>query len=186
VAFANATSITLPAHQAGDLLMIHAWADGTVTPPTAGGGFATLVSGGSSLNANRLGWLIASGSGTVSGTWTGATRLSCAVVRGATIDQSAGSLSGGGTKDLYWGPGAGSPFPGNRRALLFGENNAPYVGSDAAVAPTGYTNQGFVTAQGSVIHLSNGLVTVVDAFVSLTSTGGTPRYRTATVPLILS
>lgn len=180
-AFANAATITIPAHQAGDIIIIFAWRSDSVTPPSAGAGFATLISGGNNGNSNRIGWLEATGSGTTSGTWTNATRLACVVVRNATIDESAADQAGGATDDFYWGS---VTFAAGRRVLLFGENNATYVGLAAAIPPTSYANIARAPDQGSAIHLSNGLVPgPVDAFVSLTG-GGTPRYRTGLVPLI--
>jgi hypothetical protein len=184
-AFANAATITIPAHLAGDVIVIFAWRNDSATPPSVGAGFFTLTSGASGTFSNRTGWRTAADSSTTSGTWTNATRLACVVVRDATIDESSATQAGSSSSDdFYWGPTAAAPFPGPRRALMFGENNATYVGSAAATVPTGYTNLAFVNNQGSVIHLSDSEVTFVDQFVSLTSSGGTPGYRTGTVPLI--
>jgi hypothetical protein len=184
-AFANADSITIPPHLAGDVIIIFAWRDGNVTPPSVGAGYFTLVSGGSSLNSNRIGWTTAASSATTSGTWANATRLSCIVVRNATIDESSADLGGGSTDDFFWGSVA---FASSRQVILFGENNATYVGGAAAVVPsTQFRNVAFVPNQGSVIHISTGPVLgPVDQFASLTSSGGTPRYRTGLVPLVVT
>jgi hypothetical protein len=184
-AFATADTITIPPHLAGDIVIIFAWRDGSITPPAVGAGFFTLISGGSNLNANRIGWRTAADSATTSGTWTDATRLICVVVRNAVIDESAADQAGGATDDFYWGSAA---FSSSRRALLFGQNNATYSGSAATGLPsTAYRTIASVPDQGSVVHLSAGPVLgPVDVFASLTSTGGTPRYRTGVVPLTVN
>jgi hypothetical protein len=182
-AFATANTITIPPHLAGDIVIIFAWQDGSITPPAVGAGFFTLLSGGNNLNANRIGWRTAADSATTSGTWTDATRLICVVVRNATIDESAADQAGGGTDDFYWGSVA---FSSSRHVLLFGQNNATYSGSAATGLPsTAYRTIASVPDQGSVVHLSaSPVLGPVDVFASLTSTGGTPRYRTGVVPLV--
>lgn len=177
-AFGQST-LTIPQHRQGDLVIIHGWTDGGTTPPTVAEGFKTLVSDGSGTNANCLGYLVAANEETQAGTWTGAKRLSCAVIRGASIDEAAVDQGGGAIDDLYWG----SPrYAGERRALLFGDNAATYEGNAIATPPDGYKNLGY--SGGSVIHMSYKLLTIVDAFAELTSSGGIPQFRTATVPLI--
>ena len=85
-ASAEATSLTLPAHQAGDLLVMLAGRTGSTGPPSipAGWRFATQSSGSGvspPAIAGSVGWKIASSSAEVSGTWTNASALICAVIR---------------------------------------------------------------------------------------------------------
>lgn len=84
-AIAASSSVTIPAHQAGDLLIIHAVDDATV--PTLPSGWTNITSGSGSSNADsRIGYKIAANSGTASGTWTNASITSVSVFRG--VDQA--------------------------------------------------------------------------------------------------
>jgi len=88
-ASAEATSLTLPAHQAGDLLIMLAGATGTTSPPAipAGWRFATQSSGSGvspPAIAGTVAWKIAADSAEISGTWTNANALICAVIRHTT------------------------------------------------------------------------------------------------------
>lgn len=181
VSFSTNETVNIPEHQEGDLIIIHGWKSADKTPPAVGGTFQELISGGSGTNANCVGWLVAEDSGTLSGVWSNAERLSCVVLRGRTIDQPAVDIGGGAIDSLYWG----SPrYAEPRWALLFGENSSKYRTVACSIAPVGYRNLGFVNGQGSTIHISKKPVLIVDAFASLTPSGGIPQYRTATIPLI--
>ena len=95
VAHATATTVAIPAHQAGDLLIISAvkWASSSPTP--------TVPSGWTSAHARTttyrgaVGYRYAAGPGTTSGTWTEAADLWVIVVRGATIGAVTSAASVG-------------------------------------------------------------------------------------------
>lgn len=97
-ASAEATSVTLPAHQAGDLIVIFAGRTGSTGPPSvpAGWRFAaqSSVSGVAppSLGAS-VGWKIAASSAETSGTWTGASMLLAVVIRDDTNLLVIGALN---------------------------------------------------------------------------------------------
>ena len=87
---AASTSVVLPAHQAGDLILVIALStsQATVSIPAAGGTVPTwnapaASSGGSlpGVSSCRFQWAIATGSSTTSGTWTNANRLAAFVFR---------------------------------------------------------------------------------------------------------
>jgi len=85
-ASAEATSITLPSHQAGDLIVIFAGRTGSTGPPSvpAGWRFAaqSSVSGVTPpAIAASVGWKIAASSAETSGTWTNADMVLAVVVR---------------------------------------------------------------------------------------------------------
>lgn len=81
----EATSITIPSHQAGDLLLIFAFVDASVTEPTLPAGWTSIATTtlASPACASRIGYKIATSGSETSGTWTGATGLVCQVYRGA-------------------------------------------------------------------------------------------------------
>jgi PKD repeat protein len=84
-AAALTSSVSLPAHQADDLLLIFAAAVSD-TPPSLPSGWTSLHddnSGGGSRSI-RCGYKIAAGSSETSGTWTGAARIIAQVYRGAS------------------------------------------------------------------------------------------------------
>src|SRR5215471_21244721 len=97
---AAATSIAIPTHQAGDLIIIWAYRDGSTTPPTtptAGGTVPTFTTIDAPTGANncsaKCAWAVAAGTTDTSGTWTNATGISVEVWRGA--DSGSASPIGG-------------------------------------------------------------------------------------------
>ena len=85
-ASAEATSVTLPSHQAGDLIVIFAGRTGSTGTPSvpAGWRFAAQSSGSGVTPpaiAASVGWKIAASSAETSGTWTNADMVLAVVVR---------------------------------------------------------------------------------------------------------
>ena len=71
-AIADGASVTIPAHQAGDLLVIFAARFDSTTIPTLPSGWTSAATETGTSRAGRVGYRVATGSGTTSGTWTGA------------------------------------------------------------------------------------------------------------------
>jgi len=71
-AIATGASVTIPAHQAGDLLVIFANRLDEATIPTLPSGWTSAATKTGTNRAGRVGYRVATGSGTTSGTWTGA------------------------------------------------------------------------------------------------------------------
>ena len=87
------SSGTLPAHQAGDLIVITAVKWGTSgSNPTVPSGW-TSSSSGTNIYRRSTGYRIASASGTASGTWTGAETLYVSIWRDVTIGATASTAS---------------------------------------------------------------------------------------------
>lgn len=83
---AASTTVTIPAHQAGDLITGYGYRDGNVTPPTpdSGVGWTTLLQdGGAPSNAHTLTAKIAASSSESFGTWSGVTTVYVLVLRGS-------------------------------------------------------------------------------------------------------
>lgn len=79
------TTVTIPTHQAGDLLIAHAYRDGNTTAPTLPSGWNSISNAGNgNTNSSRLAYRIATGPGTASGTWTNGTGLEIRVYRPET------------------------------------------------------------------------------------------------------
>lgn len=107
---AAGTSLTLPAHAAGDLILIFAYrltlgSSAGLTPPSepsAGGSvpqFTTITTGSSvvasSAHSFRLSWGIAGSSSSTSGTWTNASRLIAVILSGQAVNPVGGNAAGG-------------------------------------------------------------------------------------------
>lgn len=89
------TTVTVPTHQAGDLILIFAFNRGSLTIPTLPSGYTnkTTITSGSAANAAvRVGYKIATSSSETSGTWTSADQLVCHVYRGVDQTTPLGTL----------------------------------------------------------------------------------------------
>lgn len=158
---ANAgTTVTIPAHQIGDLILIFAYRDGNNTAPStpaAGGTVPTwnlIGSSGGNTNSSNFRWAEATATNTTSGTWTNATELVCLVYRSATIGASAGG-SGNATTTVN--------YPA--LTLQRTDNTSWVVGvaghrtaNDVEQAPSGMTNRAS-TGSEAAGHDTNGTVT---------------------------
>jgi hypothetical protein len=81
---AEATTVTIPTgHKVGDLIIIFAFRDGSVTNPTIPAGWTSITNtfDGTTCSVS-VAWKIATSAAETSGTWTNATGLLCIVLRG--------------------------------------------------------------------------------------------------------
>lgn len=157
---ANAATVTLPAHQVGDLIVILAYRDGNTglpTVPTAGGTVPTwtqISTGSANNNSARLHYTTATATNHTSGTWTNATEMVAVVYRGARIGNSAASGSNGSiitypaltlvsTDGTSWVAG----FAGHRTS------------TSVDLPPTGMVKRGSSTNFSAAGHDTNGGVT---------------------------
>jgi hypothetical protein len=79
------TSVTLPAHQAGDLILVTVRGSSAVAPPAAGGTVPTwlqIQAGTANTLCLHSAWFIATAADHTSGTWTNALHMIAAVFRG--------------------------------------------------------------------------------------------------------
>lgn len=93
---AAADSITIPTHQAGDLIIICAQGASAAAPS----GWAQCSASGTT---SKIGWKIAASGSETSGTWTGADNMFVAVYRGAVAVGTAASATASGTTLTYTG-----------------------------------------------------------------------------------
>lgn len=98
-ASAEATSISLPAHQADDIIIIWTFRDGVATSPSLPAGYTNIHAQTQGTVASRLGYRVAVSSSETSGTWTNATEIVVHIYRGATTSQ---------TPIIFGNTGAGS------------------------------------------------------------------------------
>jgi surface protein len=76
------TSATLPAHQAGDLILAFAFREGSTSATTIPTGWVSLASVGANTTHGRLAYRVAESSSETTGTWTNATTVVFLVYRG--------------------------------------------------------------------------------------------------------
>lgn len=88
------TSATLPAHQAGDVIVAFAYRDGSATSPTVPAGWTAYYYGLGSLCGCSMAVITATSSSTVSGTWTNATSVIFHVYRGVSFANNAAGTNG--------------------------------------------------------------------------------------------
>jgi hypothetical protein len=158
-AAAEATSVTLGTHQAGDLILGFASRDGNTTPPTVPGGWTTISSTGDANMSSSLAYKVAASGSETSGTWTNASALTIHVYRGQHAsdpigDDSATADAGGSSVDY---PALTLEVSDGTSWVVLFAGHA--FGSDATLnAPSGHTNRSNSLGNAHIVggHDSNG------------------------------
>lgn len=191
-ASAAATSVTIPAHNIGDLIVIFAFRDGATsvpTKPTTSGSIPTWVDvdggvGGNSCTS-RSAYCVATATNHTTGTWTNATGIIAVVITGQNYASPVGGhvVSGSTSGTSANAPAVTLSDTRGASAILhfYGHCDVLAWGS----APTGYTRQTEVTTE---VALNTKDVTTSDGAISqpLTS-GGNPTlygYRGNTIEIV--
>ena len=141
------TTATVPAHVAGDLILIFAFRSATGSP-TLPSGFSSIANGNGTTCSARVGYKIATGTGDTSGTWTNSAALVCHVYRassGNTLGIGASStIAHAATNTVNYPALTLADAGGNSWVAGFaGVNN---ITNTIATAPSGMTNQSHETA----------------------------------------
>ncbi len=102
---AQSSSVSMPSHKAGDLIVVYTL-NRSSTIPSVASGFTNIYGDGVSNLADRRAYKIATSSSETSGTWTNAEFIIVAVYRGASsvwYSDPSGSMSGGPTSQIQYG-----------------------------------------------------------------------------------
>jgi hypothetical protein len=158
---ASGTSVAIPTHQIGDLILIFCNVTGVdTTTPSTGAGFTSIASGSWAADdewAFNLGYKIATDSSTTSGTWsgTGTEYMAALVYRGVSGIGAVGTINVDLDVDLdvEW----------NSLTLQNTDNTSWIVGFGAAESTPNFTNVPSTRTQRAlqthkVIWDSNGTV----------------------------
>jgi hypothetical protein len=160
---AQATTIAIPTHAIGDLIVIAANRNNT-TAPTVPSGWVIANNTGVSGTSTALAWKIAKTSSETSGTWTNASAMHVAVYRAdaglLAVSTALGAAAFSGTTVPYNGQVNGIVY---RTGLLDNWYFATAVQLNSAnsleTAPSGMTNINVESSPGvwkSVMHDTNG------------------------------
>lgn len=189
---AQATSVTLPTHAVGDLIILGVWHDGfnvVATTPSAGGTVPAWVDidpGATGSNCSlRTARFTATATNHTSGTWTGADTMIAIVLRGQAASPVGGHAEDGSVAATSAAPSVTlTKTDGTSVILRF--HGHRQAGTWPA-APSGYTRQ----AAASVDSLGNGLclntqdTTTSDGSVDqITGRATSDDYQGATVEIL--
>lgn len=136
-----ATSMTLPTHQSGDIVVMFAYRNGNNTAPALPATWSGIGATGGNTNSSRLAYKFVTSGNTPSDTWTNATQLVAHVYRGcAGIGGFAGSSQSNSTTITY--PTVTMENSGGRSIVVgfAGHRTATNV----ETAPAGMTNRASV------------------------------------------
>jgi hypothetical protein len=191
---AAATSVAIPAHQAGDMILI--FARGTAAAPSvpAAGGtvpaWATLQTGLANAIGLTVCAFVATAANHTSGTWTNATHIGVLVLRptaGTVLSTAAARSavgSGNNTQTIVYPALTLADADGSSWAVRCGTRTVAVTA--VGTAPTNYTNQIIQPAGASAlmsVHTRAG-VTTNPAADTVSTTGTNAAYRAVTVEVL--
>lgn len=128
---------TMPSHQAGDIIVMFAFRDGSTTAPTMPSGWSSLESAGANTCSGVLAFKVAASANETSGTWTSATLLVCHVYRGAVV--AAHSLTGASSATVNYPALTLQNTDGTSWVAGFAGHRS--INGSLATPPTGMTNR---------------------------------------------
>lgn len=193
---ASGATVAIPAHQAGDLLILFAYRDGTVcacsTAPSLPAGWTNISSGGGgtspNFNSSRLAYLVDGSGSTSSVTSTNATEIIVHVYHGQNSSTPIGdSSNGAGTSTTVTYP-ALTMYRANSTSWVagFAGNNSIDTTIDTSV-PSGMTRRTFFTgdevAEGAGHDTSGGVSSWSATAVAVGGTTST-RWMARTVEIV--
>lgn len=161
-AAAAATSVAMPTHQAGDMIIVYAFRDGNTTAPTIAAGFTGLNPAGSNACSFTVGFKVAASGSETSGTWTNATSIAVAVYRNASTETwttpVAYTKAGTGTSVDY--SISGASFFGARYTLPQANTEVWHV---RAAGHTTATDLASTTPSGWTARVAGGDARIIDS-----------------------
>ena len=178
-------TVSIPAHQRDDLIIIFAFRDGNVTAPALPAGWTNIRFAGANACSGRIGYKLASSSSEVSGTWANASSVVCAVYRGVNRATPIGgnSTSAAASTNVTYNTVTMANSTGSSWVVGVAGHRA--VNTNLQNAPTGMTNRINVVdaADEASLHDTNGGVTSWAA-TSVAVAGTSAGWRSFTVELL--
>lgn len=184
-AAANATSIALPAHAAGDLIVIAAWRSASNTvpgKPAAGGTVPTWAdidaTNGTNACAMRTAAVVATANNHTSGTWSSASSLAVIVIRG--VAPAIGDHARQGWSQTN-APAPALSLQDPSGAAIILRFHAHSVAGTWPTAPAGHTRQAAAT-NGLCLNMKT-VTTTCPVISQNTQTGTTGKSQGASIEI---
>ena len=186
----QASTINIPnGEQAGDIILMFAWRDGSATNPTVPADWTVITNTTDGTTCSvSMGWKIATSALETSGTWTSATHLHCIVYRGVDHITPFGTLTAnaGTTSPSTYGStqGVGKDRMDNQWFAAF-QGHRSVDTTTMNTAPTGYTNLQYLqdSVSDSVSFDTNGPVETGFASNTVAPGGTASGWITAQIPI---
>lgn len=191
-ATAATSSIAIPSHQIGDLIILYVYRSGNATIPTKPASSSTIpawgdvgtAANGADANSSRMAYFVATAANHTSGTWTNATQIIAVVVRGQHPKAPlGGNAESGSVGTTMIAPSVQMANSDGTSQLLhfFGARNITSWASPA----TGYTLQATTAASGASAGLVIKNTTTSDGAVNQgTQAVVTTGYRGSTLEIL--
>ena len=170
------TSVTIPAHAVGDLIVVFAYQNGVAAAPTAPAASGTVPSwsliqgGGSNSNGSGVWSFTATTTSHTSGTWTNCAGLIAVVIEGAKTNNTTSPIGGFAYMSLNGAstaPAITQSVTDGSSCLLYFHGHRSNVTAFGA-APTGFTRQAAAVGSSGIclntkdVTTSNSMVTQTD------------------------
>lgn len=192
-ASAQTTTVGIPTHQAGDLIVMFAFRFDTTalaTKPSAGGNVPTWTdidaNTGSSSGSARTAYAVGTGS-TTSGTWTSANILVAAVLRGQNASPIGGHAeTGGNSADPTCTSPSVTLLNSSGSSILLNFYASKYINTWSA-APSGYTRRTAVGSwpnAGGVLNTKDSSTTDGSSGQGSSSFGVSSPWRAAQIEIL--
>jgi len=182
-----ATSVTIPSHAVGDLIVIFAYTNGINSAPTAPSASGTVPAwtlvqgGGGNTNGSGAWYFIATATNHTSGTWANSTGLTAVVIEDvSTASPIGGFAQANANSTLPVAPAITLTNSSGSSCLLYfyGHRNCTAWGS----APTGFTRRAAVAGtSGLCLNTKDDTTTAGSASQTDTGSGG---YRGQTIEIL--
>ena len=172
------TSVTIPAHAVGDLIVVFAYQNGIAAAPTAPAASGTVPSwtliqgGGSNSNGSGVWSFTATATNHTSGTWTNCTGLIAVVIQGAKTNNTTSPIGGFALNSLNGAstaPAITQSVTNGTSCLLYFHGHRSNVTAFGA-APAGFTRRAEAVGS-SGICLNTKDVTTSDGAATQTDDG---------------
>lgn len=181
------TSVTIPTHAIGDLIVIWAYRDGSTTVPSKPAAAGTVPawadidsSSGTATNSGRTAYFVATATNHTSGTWSNATGMVAAVIQNQASSLLGGHAKGGGTAANSSTAPAITQSQTTGKSLILEFYGHRTVTAWSA-APSGYTRQVSNTTE---VAMNTKDSSTSDGSIAQANTASSSGYYAATVEIL--